>query len=272
MTMTNEKSLADVADVKTRRGQPVIRTIGVEDLREVLTEGFADFKAKPSHLILLVFIYPIVSLFAIRLAAGYDILPLIFPLLAGFALIGPMAAIGLYELSRRRERGLDVSLLHTLDALRSPSIGAIAMLSVVMMAIYFAWLGASQVIYGIFFDNLVPESVEQFARQIFTTPSGWALIFVGSGVGFLFAVAVLAISAISFPMLIDRDVGLVTAVQTSVRAVVANPKTMAIWGIIVVNVLVIGALPLFVGLAVAMPVLGHSTWHLYRKLVERDVG
>jgi uncharacterized membrane protein len=267
--MTNEKSLADE---KTSRGQPVIRTIGVEDLREVLTAGFEDFKAKPSHIILLIFIYPIVSLFAIRLAAGYDILPLIFPLLAGFALIGPVAAIGLYELSRRREQGLDLSFMHTLDPMRSPSIGAIAILSIIMMVSYFAWLGASQVIYGVFFGSLVPESVEQFARMIFTTRSGWALIFVGSGVGFLFAVAVLAISAISFPMLVDRDVGVVTAVQTSVRAVLANPMTMAKWGFIVASALVLGALPLFVGLAVVMPVLGHSTWHLYRKLVESDAG
>jgi uncharacterized membrane protein len=269
MTMTSENSFADG---KTGRGQPVIRTIGVEDLREVLTKGFEDFKAKPSHLILLIIIYPIVGLFAARLAAGYDILPLIFPLLAGFALIGPVAAIGLYELSRRREQGLDLSFLHTLDPVRSPSIGAIAILSITMMVIYFVWLGASQVIYGLFFDNLVPESIGQFARLVFTTPSGWGMIFVGTGVGFLFAVAVLAIAAISFPMLVDRDVGVMTAVRTSVRAVVANPKTMAIWGIIVVNVLVIGALPLFVGLAVAMPVLGHATWHLYRKLVESDVG
>lgn len=269
MITTNENAFVD----ETRgREQPGIRTIGVQDLIEVLTKGIEDFKAKPSHLVLLVFIYPIVSLFAVRLAAGYDILPLIFPLLAGFALIGPVAAIGLYELSRRRERGLDLSLLHTLDPLRSPSIGAIAMLSVLMMVIYIAWLVASQVIYGLFFGALVPESIGQFAAMIFTTPSGWGLIIVGSGVGFLFAVVVLAISAVSFPMLLDRDVGVVTAVQTSVRAVVANPVTMAIWGMIVVSALFIGALPLFVGLAVVMPVLGHATWHLYRKIVESDVG
>jgi uncharacterized membrane protein len=269
MTMTNENPIADVI---TSGGQPVIRTIGVEDLRGFLTKGFEDFKAKPSHLILLIFIYPIVGIFAARLAAGYEILPLIFPLLAGFALIGPVAAIGLYELSRRREKGRDLSFMHTLDPVRSPSFGSIAVLSVIMMVIYFAWLVTSQVIYQLFFGDFVPDSIAQFASMIFFTSSGWALIFVGSGVGFVFAVVVLAISAISFPMLLDKDVGVVTAVQTSVRAVVANPKTMAIWGIIVAGALVIGALPLFVGLAVVMPVLGHSTWHLYRKLVESDVG
>src|SRR3990172_7545802 len=149
MTTTNEKSFVEV---KSSRGQPVIRTISVEDLREVLTKGFEDFKTKPSHLILIIFIYPIVSVFVFRLSAGYDILPLIFPLLAGFALIGPMAAIGLYEMSRRREQGLDISLMRSLlDAVRSPSIGAIAMLSIIMMVIYFAWLGASQAIYWLFF-------------------------------------------------------------------------------------------------------------------------
>ena len=267
--MTNDSALAGL---ETKRRQPAVRNIGVEDLREVLIAGFEDYKAKPSHLLLLVFIYPVVGIFAARLAAGYDILPLIFPLLAGFALIGPVAALGLYELSRRREKGLELSLMDTLDVLRSQSIGAIAILSIIMMAIYFAWLESSQVIYWLFFGSYVPASVGEFFHQIFTTAAGWALIFVGSGVGFVFAVAVLATSAISFPMLLDRDVGVTVAVQTSIRAVVVNPITMAAWGLIVVGILFIGALPLFVGLAVAMPVLGHATWHLYRKLVPRDAG
>ena len=268
--MANE--MADenaITDTDANPDQPIVRKISPADLRDVLARGLDDFKAKPSHILLLVILYPIVGLILIRITAGYDILPLIFPILAGFALLGPLAAIGLYELSRRRELGLDVAWKHAFDVLRSPSIRAIVTLSIVMMALYFSWLGTALGIYGLFFGDAVPASIEEFVRQILTTPAGWGLIIVGCGVGFLFAVVVLTISVVSLPMLLDRNVGVVTAVQTSIRAVLANPKTMAIWGLIVAGTLVIGSLPFFVGLAIVLPVLGHSTWHLYRKLVER---
>ena len=263
--MADEKALTD-ADASP--DHPIIRKIGPADLWDVLARGIDDFKAKPSHVLLLVILYPIVGLILIRLSAGYDMLPLVFPILAGFALLGPMAAIGLYELSRRRESGLDVTWGHAFDVLRSPSIRAIVTLSTVMMAIYFSWLGAALAIYRLFFGAAEPASIEEFVRQIFTTPAGWGLIIVGCGVGFLFAVVVLAISVVSFPMLIDRDVGAMTAIHTSLRSVIANPVTMAMWGLIVAASLVVGSRPFLIGLAVVMPVLGHATWHLYRKVVE----
>ena len=136
-----------------------------------------------------------------------------------------------------------------------------------LMAIYFAWLTAAQFIYSLGFGSAVPESLADFARQVFTTPAGWMLIVVGSGTGFVFAVVVFTLSVVSFPMLLDRNVGVKLAVQTSIRAVFANPVTMAMWGVIVAGVLLLGSLPFFVGLAVALPVLGHATWHVYRKVV-----
>ena len=259
--MANEKAVAD-ADAGSDR--PNIRTIGTGDLKDALAKGLADFNAKPSHLIFICMIYPVIMLVAARLTAGYEILPLVFPLLAGSTLLGPLAAIGLYELSRRREQGLDVAWRHLFNVLRSPSLLSIVILGVLLGTIFLAWMVTAQVIYWQFFGNAVPESVTEFARQIFTTSAGWALIIEGCGVGFLFAVVVLTISVVSFPMLVDRDVGPVTAVQTSIRVVLANPVTMAIWGVIVAGSLMLGALPFFVGWAIVMPVLGHSTWHLYR--------
>jgi uncharacterized membrane protein len=252
-----------------RPGEPAVRTIGLADLRDALDKGIEDFKEVPSHAVFLCIIYPVIGLILFRLSFGYDMLPLVFPLLAGFSLIGPFAAVGLYELSRRREQGLDASAWHALDVLRSPSIGAIARLGLALMAIFFAWLGAAQLIYTQIFGGAVPDSVEEFARQVLTTPAGRQLIIVGNGVGFLFAIVVLVISVVSFPMLVDRNVGAATAVRTSVRAVLENPMTMAMWGLFVAGALVIGSLPFFFGLAVVFPVLGHSTWHLYRKVVGR---
>lgn len=250
-------------------GQIVVHSIGMADLKDAIARGLADFKVQPTHLIFLCVLYPVVGLFLARLTFGYDVLPILFPLVSGFALIGPLAATGLYELSRRREQGLEISWWHVFDVLRSPSIHSLATLGVVLALIFVAWLISAQTIYELYFGSWAPTSISEFARQIFTTPSGLKLVIVGCGVGFLFAVVVLTISAVSLPMLLDRNVGVVTAVQTSIRAILANPLTMAIWGLIVTGTLLIGSLPFFVGLAIVLPVLGHSTWHLYRKVVER---
>jgi len=269
--MANEETIATEETMATAAASPArldIRTIGPADLMDALAKGVDDFKEKPSHILLLVVIYPVIGLFAARIAAGYDVLPFIFPLVSGFALIGPLAAIGLYEMSRRREAGLDPSWQDAFEIFQSPSLGSIMVLSVILGVLYFAWLAAAQLIYWATFGSVTPVSILEFARQVFTTPAGWTLIIVGCGVGFVFALVVLAISAVSFPLLLDRNVGAMTAIQTSVRVSLANPVTMLLWGFIVAGLLVIGSAPLFVGLAVVMPVLGHATWHLYRKAVE----
>ena len=265
--MANEEAIAD-ADASPVH--PIIRTIGPGDLREALAKGLADFEAMPTHLVFLCLIYPIVTLIAARAYAGYEVVPLVFPLLAGYTLIGPLVALGMYELSRRREQGLDTSRAHAFDVLRYRSIGAIAMLSVLLMTIYFAWLATAWTIYERSFGAALPASIAEFALRVLTTASGWTLIVVGCGAGFIFATVVFTFSVVSFPMLVDRDVSATTALHTSVRAVLANPTTMGMWAFIVASALLIGSLPFFVGLAVVLPVLGHSTWHLYRRVVEID--
>jgi uncharacterized membrane protein len=152
---------------------------------------------------------------------------------------------------------------------RSPAFGKIMVLGLLLVAIFLIWLAAA---YGIFALTLGPEppgSIASFLRDTLTTPAGWALIVVGVGVGFLFALLVLAIGVVSFPLLLDRDVTVGTAIRTSVRAFAVNPGPMAAWGFLVAAGLVLGSIPLLLGLAIVMPVLGHATWHLYRKVVPR---
>jgi uncharacterized membrane protein len=254
----------------TSSARPIVRRITVSDLFHALASGIDDFMAMPSHAIFLCVIYPLIGLLMIGIALGGTMLPLAFPIAAGFALIGPLAAIGLYELSRRREAGLDSSSSRAFDVLHSPSLGAIVALGLLLMAIFLLWLVTAEAIYIANFGYTPPASIGQFVKDVFTTPAGWRLIVVGTGIGFLFAVAALSIGAISFPLLLDRDVGAAVALATSIRVVAENLVTMALWGFIVAALLVIGSIPFFLGLTVVMPVLGHATWHLYRRAVEPD--
>jgi uncharacterized membrane protein len=259
-----------IAGSQANTAPPVVRKIAMRDLKDALAKGIDDFRAFPTHVIFLSLIYPIIGLVLAAVTISYDLLPLLFPLAAGFALVGPFAAIGLYELSRQRELGLDMSWTDVFGALRSQSTDGIIALGVFLLIIFALWVAVAQAIYIANFGYAPAPLIPDFLSRVFTTQAGWTLIIVGNGVGFLFAAAVLTISIVSFPLLLDRDVGAVVAVLTSVRAVLRNPLTIAAWGLIVAALLVIGSLPLFVGLAVIMPVLGHSTWHLYRKLVEPD--
>ena len=246
---------------------PAVRHIEFSDLRDALTKGFQDFGEYRTDVLFIGLIYPLAGLVLGQLAFGNDMLPLIFPLISGFALIGPVAAIGLYEMSRRREQGLEVTWAHSLDVLRSPSFGAILGLSLILAVIFAVWLGVAALIYGLTLGPATPVSITGFLSDVLTTGPGWALIIFGCGAGFLFALLVLSISVISFPMLLDRKVRIGTAIRTSVAVVRANPVPMLAWGFIVACGLVLGSLPLLLGLIVVMPVLGHATWHLYRRTV-----
>jgi uncharacterized membrane protein len=246
---------------------PTVRRIEAADLRDALARGFSDFGAYRTDVIFLCLIYPVIGIVLARLTFGHEMLPLLFPLASGFALVGPVAAVGLYEMSRRREQGIHINWADAFGVVRSPAFGAILVLGLVLLAIFLLWLLVAHVIYQLTLGPEPPVSIAAFVRDVFTTVAGWAMIVVGVGIGFLFALLVLAISVVSFPLLLDRDVGLFAAVWTSLRAVTANPGPMAIWGLIVAGSLVIGSIPVFLGLIIVMPVLGHATWHLYRKVV-----
>jgi uncharacterized membrane protein len=238
------------------------------DLKEALARGFDDFWAMPSHLVFLGLIYPIFGACLAALTFTNNALPLLYPLASGFALVGPFAGIGLYEISRRRELGLPTSWGDTFEVLKSPSLPSIVALGAMLLLIFLTWLTTARLLYESLFGYAAPTSYPQFISQVLTTPEGMRLVIWGNLLGFVFAVVVLSVSVISFPLLLDRDVGAAVAVYTSIKAVVMNPLTMAQWGLIVAAALFVASIPLFVGLAVVMPVLGHATWHLYRRVVE----
>ncbi|HYZ31475.1 MAG TPA: DUF2189 domain-containing protein [Crenalkalicoccus sp.] len=256
------------AAVPFARPEVHINRIGFGDLREALARGWEDFLACPTQLVFLCMLYPLLGLVFARAAATGHLLQMIYPMVAGFALVGPVAALGLYEISRRRERGEPVSWTNTFDVLKEPGLLSIAVLAVALVLLFLAWLSVALRIYEATMGVASPASVGAFISNLFGTWAGWRLIILGNAVGFLFAMVALVGTVIAFPLILDRQAGPVSAVEASVRATLANPVPMAAWGLIVAVVLALGMLPVFVGLAVALPVLGHATWHLYRRLVD----
>lgn len=252
--------------------RPAVRRVGIGDIVDALRLGWDDFREKPSHYVFLCLMYPIAGVVLTLWSSGANLLPLIYPLMSGFALLGPIAAIGLYEISRRRERGMDTSWRHALDVQRSPALPSIVAVALLLLALFVAWLLVAQAIYVAYFGETAPASVSSFLSQVLGTPEGRGLILWGNLAGFLFAAVVLATTVVAFPLMLDRDVGAAAAVDASVRATLANPVPVALWGLIVAVLLAIGTIPIFAGLAVIMPVLGHATWHLYRKLVVSPEG
>ena len=250
----------------TRAALPV-RRIGIGDVMDALIQGHEDFHANRTDVVFLCLFYPILGFILARFAFGYEFLPLIFPMASGFALVGPFAAIGLNEMSRRREKGEEVQWSDVFGVLRAPSIGAIAMLGTILVVIFLAWLAVADAIYLVTLGPLPPASLASFTHDLLHTAAGWEMIILGIGVGFLFALLVLSITAVSFPLLLDHKIGLGTAIRTSIRTIRKNPVPMMVWGGIIAAGLVLGSIPFFLGLVIVLPVLGHATWHLYRKLV-----
>jgi uncharacterized membrane protein len=252
-----------------KTGEPVIRKISTRDLAKALRLGLNDFAAARTDVAFLCLIYPVIGLFLAAVTARGNLLPLLFPVASGFTLVGPFAAVGLYEISRRREMTGSANWLAAFDVFRSPAIGAISLLGAMLIGLFLLWLAVALGIYDATLGPQPPASIAAFITALFTTQTGWAMIAAGLAAGAGFAVAVLAISVVSFPMLLDRPVSLGTAIRSSIYAVRRNPGPMALWGLIIAGGLFLGSLPCFLGLIVVLPVLGHATWHLYRRVVRR---
>lgn len=247
--------------------RPETRILQLADLRHALRKGWDDLAAMRSDVMFACLLYPMMGAVLLAVATRGNLTHLLFPVLSGFALVGPVAALGLYELSRRRDAGLPVGWGEMFNVLRSPRFPRIVMLSLFNAVIFMAWLMLADAIYSMTLGPGVPSSPADLLKAVVTTPAGWTLAIVGTGAGFVLAAATLAVSVVSFPLLLDRDVSLPVAVMTSVQVASENPVVIAVWGLIVAALLALGTLPALLGLIVVLPLLGHATWHLYRAAV-----
>jgi uncharacterized membrane protein len=252
------------------RARIAIRKIANNDLRWALRQGLADFQDMRGDLVFAGLIYTVIGIAAAVMTTNGPLMPFFFPVVAGVGLLGPVTAVGFYELARRREDGLESGWKHFLDVRHRPAIDDMGIVAGLLLAIFGAWLLAAGLLYVSLFGWATPTSITGFFGMVFTTPAGWALILIGAAVGALFGWLVLALSVVSLPMLVDCDVSAGEAVSASWRAAHANKPEMIRWGLTVLALLVLGSIPLFVGLAFVLPWLGYSTWHLYTRLVDRE--
>ncbi|RDE08250.1 DUF2189 domain-containing protein [Pelagibacterium lacus] len=245
-----------------------VHSVTMSDLSDALRKGVSDFWRHPSHYLFIALIYPVMGIVLAVWSAGGSAFSLLYPLATGFALLGPVAALGLYELSRRREQGLDDSPRHALSVLHHPAIGSMLVVGLYLAVVFAAWLAAAAALYNAFLGANPPEGILELITATLTTPAGQGLLLWGNVVGIGFALLVLATTAIAFPLLVDRGGSAGRAIATSIRAFFASPATFLAWGLIVAAILLVASIPLFVGLAIALPILGHATWHLYRKATD----
>ena len=254
---------------RTRKGGVRVRHITDDDLKFALRQGLDDFLDLRGDLFFAGLIYTLIGLAAVVMTTNMPLLPFFYPVVAGVGLLGPLAAVGFYELAKRREAGQEVHWFNFLDVRKRGTVDDMGVVAALLLLIFFVWLLAAGVLYALLFGWGTPQSVPQFLTMVFTTPRGWALIGIGAAIGAVFGWLVLALSVVSLPMLVDRDVSAAEAVSASWRAAHANKGEMVRWGIVVTVLLALGSIPLFVGLALVLPWLGYSTWHLYRRLVDR---
>jgi len=246
---------------------PKIRDIGRADVTAALAAGLADFRAAPLYGLAFGAVYAFGGLFLVWLTLGLGVGYLTYPFATGFALLGPFVAVGCYEVSRRRETGEALDPRGIFGVIFRQSGRELGWMAFVTLFVFILWMYQVRIllILTLGFKNFT--SFAEFAHLVATTSDGWLFLALVHLDGLIFALVTFSLTVVSFPLLLDREVDFVTAMITSVQSVTRNPRTMISWGLIVAGLLFLAVLPAFLGLLVVLPVLGHATWHLYRRLV-----
>ncbi len=245
---------------------PVVRRITVADIVEALSKGLRDFQAVPLYGLLFGALYAAGGIAILLCLLGLGLVYLAYPLAAGFAMIGPFVATGLYDVSRRRENRLTISVAAIWSTVKSR--GEIGWMAFVTLFIFVVWMYQVRLLMALLIGlNASFSSLHEFMTIVLTTNEGLLFLAVGNAVGAALSLILFALTVVSFPLLLDRDIDFVTAMITSVRAVAASPVPMIGWAAVIVMLLAVSAIPYFLGLVVTLPVLGHTSWHLYRRIV-----
>lgn len=245
---------------------PVVRRITAADIAEALSLGLRDFQALPLYGLAFGALYAIGGIVILLCLTAFGMVYLVYPLAAGFAMIGPFVAVGLYEVSRRRETGRPMSIAAIWAAITARS--EIGWMAFVTLFVFVVWMYQVRLLIALLLGlNASFSSLHEFITVVLTTNEGLLFLAIGNAVGAALSLILFSLTVVSFPLLLDRDVDFVTAMITSVRAVVTSPLPMIGWAVLIVILLAVSAMPYFLGLVVTLPVLGHATWHLYRRII-----
>lgn len=244
---------------------PEVGKITVGDLMEVMAAGVRDFRAAPQYGLLFGGIYAVVGWLLLVMLFAFKLHYLVYPIAMGFALVAPFASVGFYSVSDLREKGRPLSWQAVFSAIREAAKHDLRWMALITGFTFFMWVDYAALLFLTLmgFDAIGPDVL----TQIFTTTHGWIFLVVGNVTGAVIAIIVFSISVVTYPMLYDRDVDFVTAIVTSVRLVLANPVTMLVWCATIAVLTGLSLITVFAGLFVMLPVLGHASWHLYRRAV-----
>jgi uncharacterized membrane protein len=246
---------------------PHVRKIEVADVLDAIEQGVRDFARAPKYGMFFGGVYAVGGLLMFWVAVSLGYFYLIYPAVMGFALLAPFGAAGTYEISRRLEQGEKLSWSAVLGAVWRRAGRELGWLALVSMFTFIIWLDIAMFVFLAFYGLHVPTFSDLFS-QVLTTPYGLLFLLVGNGVGAIIALVVFSFTVVSPPLIVDRNVDFITAMSASVRSVRTNPKPMLVWAIVIGADLAIAFATFFVALLVVFPILGHATWHLYRRVIE----
>ncbi len=245
-----------------------IKPATFEDLKYAFSMGVSDYFKAPMYGLFFGSVFAIGGLFLAYVVFELRMFWLTYPLVIGFALIGPFVATGLYEVSRRLENSVALTWPEILGVIWFQHKRELGWMAFVMLFIFWIWMYQIRTLVAVFFGFSGFADMQGFLDAVFTTQTGYTFLLVGHLVGALVSITLFALTVISCPFLLDRDVDFVTAMLTSIRTVLKSPIIMLAWGVFVILSVIASAVPAFLGLLVVLPVLGHATWHLYRRLIQ----
>ena len=246
---------------------PDVNALSVADLRAALMAGLSDFARAPLYGLGIGAIFALIGATIVLALTVWDIPWMIYPFAIGFPLIGPFAAVGLFEVSRRLEKGEPISWSIVFSAVWRQRGRELSWMAFVMLFFFWMWMYQVRLLIALFLGRLSFATLEKFFNIVLYTPEGWLFLAVGHLVGAALALVLFSITVVSIPLLMERNYDFVTAMITSVKSVVASPVVMLGWGVFVTLAIIAASLPLFAGLLVVLPILGHATWHIYKRAV-----
>ena len=250
-----------------KRTMPVVRPVGFDDIRSALVAGLSDFARAPLFGLFFGGLYAAGGIFIVFAATRLHMPWMIYPLAIGFPLIGPFVAVGLYDVSRKLEAGRPLVWREVLTVVLAQRKRELSWMAFVMLFVLWIWMYQIRLLLALFLGFKSFLSFDAFVHILVATPEGLAFLAVGHVVGAFLALALYSITVVSVPLLLERNIDFVTAMITSVSAVFTSPVPMLAWGVVVTLLLIAACIPFFLGLLIVLPVLGHATWHLYRRIV-----